>query len=39
MRFAARLMPRGTLPRRDTELIILRVSRLCDCAYEFTHHE
>ncbi|MDQ8705268.1 carboxymuconolactone decarboxylase family protein [Streptomyces sp. LHD-70] len=39
LRFAARLMPRGTLPRRDTELIILRVAHLCGCAYEFTHHE
>lgn len=38
LRFAGRLMPRGTLPRRDTELIILRVAHLTACAYEFTHH-
>lgn len=39
LRFAAHLMPRGTLPRRETELIILRVARNCDCAYERSHHE
>ncbi|AKH86022.1 4-carboxymuconolactone decarboxylase [Streptomyces sp. CNQ-509] len=38
LRFAGRLMPRGTLPRRETELVILRVAHLCDCAYEFEHH-
>jgi AhpD family alkylhydroperoxidase len=38
LRFAARLMPRGTLPRRDTELVILRVAHLRNCAYEFDHH-
>jgi AhpD family alkylhydroperoxidase len=32
-------MPRGTLPRADTELVILRVAHLCDCAYERHHHE
>jgi AhpD family alkylhydroperoxidase len=36
--FAARLMPRGKLPRRDTELVILRVAHLRDCAYEWEHH-
>ncbi|MGH3244112.1 MAG: carboxymuconolactone decarboxylase family protein [Spirillospora sp.] len=36
--FAGRLMPGGTLPRRDTELVILRVSLLRDCRYEFDHH-
>ena len=35
LRFAARLMPRGRLPRRDTELVILRVAHLRDCDYEF----
>jgi AhpD family alkylhydroperoxidase len=38
LRFAGRLMPGGTLPRRDTELIILRVAHLRGCAYEFEHH-
>lgn len=38
LRFAGRLMPRGRLPRRDTELIILRVAHLRGCAYEFEHH-
>jgi AhpD family alkylhydroperoxidase len=39
LRFAARLMPFGTLPRKDTELVILRVSDNCRCAYERDHHE
>ncbi len=39
LRFAGRLMPRGTLPRRDTELVILRVAHNCGCDYEFAHHE
>lgn len=38
LRFAARLMPRGTLARRDTELVILRVAHLRRCAYELEHH-
>jgi alkylhydroperoxidase family enzyme len=38
LRFAGRMMPRGTLPRRETELVILRVAHLCDSAYEFEHH-
>jgi AhpD family alkylhydroperoxidase len=37
--FAGRLMPGGTLPRADTELVILRVADLCDCTYERRHHE
>lgn len=36
--FAGRLMPRGTLPRRESELVILRVAHLRDCAYELHHH-
>jgi AhpD family alkylhydroperoxidase len=36
--FAGRLMPGGKLPRRDTELVILRVAHLRQCAYEFDHH-
>jgi alkylhydroperoxidase family enzyme len=39
LRFAARLMPRGTLPRRDSELVILRVAHNCGCEYERRHHE
>lgn len=38
LRFAGRLMPFGTLPRRETELVILRVAHLRGCAYEFDHH-
>jgi AhpD family alkylhydroperoxidase len=38
LKFAARLMPRGTLPRRESELVILRVAHLRRCAYEFEHH-
>lgn len=38
LRFAGRLMPGGRLPRRDTELVILRVAHLRECAYEFGHH-
>jgi AhpD family alkylhydroperoxidase len=38
LHFAARLMPGGTLPRAETELVILRVAHLRDCAYEFDHH-
>jgi alkylhydroperoxidase family enzyme len=39
LRFAAALMPRGTLPRADTELVILRVAHNCACEYEWRHHE
>ncbi|AJE81203.1 carboxymuconolactone decarboxylase [Streptomyces albus] len=38
LRFAGRLMPGGRLPRRESELVILRTAHLRDCAYEFTHH-
>jgi alkylhydroperoxidase family enzyme len=37
--FAGRLMPRGTLRRADTELVILRVAHNCACEYEWRHHE
>ncbi len=37
--FAGRLMPGGTLPRQDTELVILRVAHNCQCEYEWRHHE
>jgi AhpD family alkylhydroperoxidase len=36
--FAGRLMPGGTLPRRETELVILRVAHLRKCAYELDQH-
>ena len=39
LRFAARLMPFGVLPRRDSELVILRVAHLCDSGYEKAQHE
>jgi AhpD family alkylhydroperoxidase len=38
LRFAGRLMPGGVLPRRETELVILRVAHLRDCGYERAHH-
>ena len=38
LRFAGRLMPGGTLPRRETELVILRVAQLTGCVYELEHH-
>ena len=36
--YSARLMPFGTLPRRDGELLILRVAWQCGAAYEWWHH-
>jgi AhpD family alkylhydroperoxidase len=36
--FAGRLMPRGTLPRRETELVILRTAWRSGCDYELDHH-
>jgi alkylhydroperoxidase family enzyme len=36
--YSARLMPFGTLPRRDAELVILRVAWRCGAAYEWWHH-
>lgn len=38
IRFAARLMPGGKLPRRDSELVIVRVAHLADCPYELEQH-
>jgi len=38
LHFAGRLMPGGTLPRRETELVILRVAHLRECGYELEHH-
>ncbi|WP_205695748.1 carboxymuconolactone decarboxylase family protein [Conexibacter sp. SYSU D00693] len=37
--FAGALMPGGRLPRRDAELLILRVAHTTGCAYEWHHHE
>jgi AhpD family alkylhydroperoxidase len=39
LRFAGALMPGGRLPRRDTELLILRVADNTGCDYEWGHHE
>lgn len=36
--FASQLMPRGRLPRADTELVILRVAWNMRCRYEWDHH-
>ena len=38
LRYSARLMPFGKLPRRDTELVILRVAWQCRSAYEWHQH-
>lgn len=38
MHFAGRLMPFGRLSRRESELVIITVSGLADCAYERAHH-
>jgi AhpD family alkylhydroperoxidase len=38
LHFAGRLMPGGRLPRRETELVILRVASVRGCDYEFGHH-
>ena len=39
LRFAGALMPGGTLPRIDSELLILRVAHNCGSEYEWRHHE
>jgi alkylhydroperoxidase family enzyme len=38
LRYSAQLMPFGQLPRRDTELVILRVAWRCRAAYEWHQH-
>ena len=38
LRFASRLMPYGTLGRREAELVILRVGWNCRCRYEWGQH-
>jgi AhpD family alkylhydroperoxidase len=37
--FAGALMPGGTLPRDEAELVILRVAHNAGCAYEWVQHE
>jgi alkylhydroperoxidase family enzyme len=39
LHFAGKLMPGGTLPRIDTELVILRVAAVRGSDYEFNHHK
>jgi len=38
LHFSGKLMPGGKLPRRLTELVIVRVAHLRDCGYERDHH-
>ncbi|KAA1378666.1 carboxymuconolactone decarboxylase family protein [Aeromicrobium fastidiosum] len=38
LHFSGRLMPGGLLPRRESELVILRIATLRDCEYERRHH-
>ncbi len=38
LHFAGRLMPFGSLARREAELVILTVATVRDCAYEREHH-
>ena len=38
LRYSAKLMPRGKLPRRDAELVILRVAWRTGAAYEWHQH-
>jgi AhpD family alkylhydroperoxidase len=38
LRFSARLMPGGSISRHETEIVILRVAHLRQCAYEMDHH-
>ena len=36
--FSGKLMPGGMLPRRETELVILRIATRRKCDYELGHH-
>jgi alkylhydroperoxidase family enzyme len=38
LRYSAHLMPFGQLPRRDSELVILRLAWQCRSAYEWHQH-
>ena len=39
LRFAGALMPGGSLPRDESEILILRVAHNTGCEYEWRHHE
>lgn len=39
IRLARELAQRGTLPKIDAELVILRVAHNCECEYEWRQHE
>jgi len=36
--YSGRLMPGGRLPRRESELVILRIATIRECEYERRHH-
>lgn len=36
--YSSKMMPGGKLPRRQTELIILRIATNRECDYEYAHH-
>jgi AhpD family alkylhydroperoxidase len=36
--YSGKLMPGGRLPRRDSELVILRIATIRECEYERRHH-
>lgn len=36
--YSSKLMPGGKLPRRETELVILRIATNRECDYEYGHH-
>lgn len=38
LRFAGAMMLGGSIDRRETEIVILRVAHLRSCAYELDHH-
>ncbi|MFD0365248.1 carboxymuconolactone decarboxylase family protein [Nocardia sp. GCM10030253] len=38
LHYSGKLMPGGRLPRHESELVILRVAHLRNCAYEMDHH-
>lgn len=36
--YSSKMMPGGKLPRRETELVILRIATNRECVYEYGHH-
>lgn len=38
LHFSAMMMPFGRVPRRETEIVIIRVAHLRRCEYELDHH-